>query len=248
MNTVAYNEKSNFKNEINIIYKTESKGEQQIFGYNFVKNNKNNIDLIINYNKSELIDNYCLKEGINNIKLIIKNNITNLEYMFYDCKALYSIDELRYLNTSCCTNFSKMFYYTEISDLKPLENWDVSNGTNFIGMFMSCSNISDITPLQKWDVSKGIDFSDMFFSFCSKISDIKPLEKWNVSNGINFERMFDGLNISTIKPLENWNVSNGTNFKFMFSNCSRLTDIKALKNWNVSNGTNFKGIFCFTRN
>jgi len=232
------------KNEINIIYKTEDEGEQKIFGDAFVRNNKNNIELIINGEKNELIGMYNLEKGINKVILIIKNNLTNLEFMFYHCETLYNIDELKYLDTSSCSNFKGMFYYTNISNIKFLENWDVSNVINFSQMFESCSYISDIKPLENWDVSKGTDFSDMFFSYCSKISDIKPLENWDVSKGTDFSHMFTGLKISSISPLQNWNVSNAKRFNRMFSNCGQLSDIKALKNWNISNGTDFNGLFC----
>jgi len=222
-NEINNNKSSIKKNEINIIYKTENKGEQKIFGDAFVKNNKNNIELLINGKKNELIDKYNLEKGINKVTLIIKKNLTNLEEMFYNCKTLYNIDELKYLDTTNCSNFEGKFYYTNISNIKFLENWDVSNVINFSKMFMGCSHISDIKPLENWNVSKGTDFSNMFFSFASKISDIKPLENWDVSNGINFGEMFQGLEISTINPLKNWNVSNGQNFNYMFSNCFQLS-------------------------
>ena len=53
---------NNYKNEINIIYKTDEEGVKNIFGYKFVENNKNNIELIINGNKSELISKYKLEK------------------------------------------------------------------------------------------------------------------------------------------------------------------------------------------
>ena len=63
--------------QINIIYKTDKEGEDNIFGEKFVENNKKNIELIINGNKNDLIDEYKLRKGENNIKIIIKNKITN---------------------------------------------------------------------------------------------------------------------------------------------------------------------------
>ena len=56
-------EKIKYRNEINIIYKTKEKGKQKIFGEEFVKNNKEKIELIINNKKSNLIDEYELVEG-----------------------------------------------------------------------------------------------------------------------------------------------------------------------------------------
>ncbi len=87
------------KFEINLIYNKKDAKGNNIFGENFVENNKNNIDLIINGKKTKLIKKYKLLDGDNNITIVIKNKITNLEYMFYDCKSLKNIDELEILNT-----------------------------------------------------------------------------------------------------------------------------------------------------
>ena len=128
------------KNEINIIYKTDKEGIENIFGYQFVENNKNNIELKINGNKNELVKRYKLEKGENNITIIIKNKITNLENMFYNCKSLINIKELEYLDTKDINNFSGMFNEcSSLSDIKGLENWNVSNGKNFRAMFLECS-------------------------------------------------------------------------------------------------------------
>ena len=50
-----------------MIYKTDKEGGVNIFGKKFVENYKNNIELIINENKNDLIKN--------NIKIIIKNKL-----------------------------------------------------------------------------------------------------------------------------------------------------------------------------
>ena len=54
-------------------------------------------------------------------------------------------------------------------------------------MFYKCSSLSDIKGLENWNISKGNNFSYMF-NKCSSLSDIKPLEKWNLSkpNSNNF--------------------------------------------------------------
>jgi len=232
------------KKEINLIYKTDKEGEEDIFGKKFVENNKNNIELIINGNRNDLISECKLKKGENNIKMIIKNKITNLEYMFEYCKSLNNIEELKYLDTKDINNFSYMFFgCSSLSDIKGLENWDVSNGKDFSNMFRGCSSLSDIKGLENWNMSNGRNLGAMFCG-CSSLSDIKGLENWNVSNVNNFSYMFCGCSLlSDIKGLENWNVSNGNNFSYIFFECSSLSDIKGLENWNVSNGNNFSNIF-----
>ena len=232
------------KNEINIIYKTDEEGIENIFGEKFVENNKNNIELIINGNKNDLINKYELRKGENSIKMIIKNRITNLEYMFFECKSLKNIEELKYLDTKDINNFNYIFFgCSSLSDIKGLESWNVSNGNNFNVMFGGCSSLSDIKALENWNVSNGNNFSGMF-NGCSSLSDIKALENWNVSNGKNFSGMFgECSSLSDINGLGNWNVSNGNDFSGMFGECSSLSDIKALENWNVPNGNDFICMF-----
>ena len=234
------------KDIINLIYNKTKEGMNSnvLFGSDFVKNNKDNITLIINGKKSELIENYNLKKGKNNIQMIIDIQLTNLRGMFANVGSLENMEELCHLNTEKVTDFSWMFSgCVSLTNIKPLQNWNVSSGINFIGTFSACLSLSDIKPLQNWNVSNGKYFESMF-NFCSSISDIQPLQNWNVSNGKDFTHMFSCCRIlEDIRPLQNWDVSNGLKFEGMFSHCTSLSDIKPLQKWNVSNGTIFKSMF-----
>ena len=48
-------------------------------------------------------------------------------------------------------------------------------------MFNDCSELSDIKPLENWNISKGVNFERMFTD-CSKSLDKRPLEKWKLLN------------------------------------------------------------------
>ena len=143
-----------FINKINLIYeKNKNYGYLEkstiLFGLEFVKNNKNNIKLIINGEESELIEKYDLKDGLNNIQLIILNKVKNIEYMFKGAYSLTNIEELKYLGTKEIINFSNIFYECKsLSDINALKNWNVSNGSNFSSMFYECSSLSEIKALQ----------------------------------------------------------------------------------------------------
>ena len=231
--------------KINLIYECKKDYfDSDIFGSRFVDNNKDNIELIINGKRSELVNRHDLKKGENKIEILIINEITNLEYMFDGIEALKNLEELKYLDTKKITNFSNMFNNCiSLSDLKPIQNWDVSNGQDFSYMFRWCHSLTDLTGLEKWKVSKGSNFSYMFFQ-CKSLKDIKAIENWDVSHGNNFSYMFSGCGkLPSLKGLENWDVSNGSNFSYIFSRCRLLSDIKALENWNISNGTNFSFMF-----
>ena len=72
---------------INLIYYIEEDGINNIFGEKFVENNKNKIELIINGKENDLIEKYKLNKGDNNIKIIIKNKLIDLEDMFNWCES-----------------------------------------------------------------------------------------------------------------------------------------------------------------
>ena len=199
------------KKEINLKYIAKKEGNENIFGKTFVENNKNNINLMINGKKSPLVENYYLKKGENNITICMKNKLTNLSYMFSDCKTLYNIDELKYLKTGDVTDFSYMFENCQISNIKALEEWDTSKSETFCSMFSCCELITNINPLKNWNVSRCKDFSSLFYD-CENLSDIKPLEKWNVSKCTNFSSIFNGC-----KSLSNKLIININMFFHLFS-------------------------------
>ena len=162
------------------IYYNKLEGEK-IFGEKFVENNKNNIDLLIEGKKSQLISKYKFKNWNTVITMIIKNKLTDLSYMFDGCRSLKDIDVLKYLDTKDVKDFSYMFNnFRSTLKLNSLEKWNVSNGINFSYMFNNCVKLLDITPLENWNVSNGINFSYMFNN-CEKLSNLKPLKNWNVS-------------------------------------------------------------------
>ena len=195
LNKIELNNKNDFaniyefKNEFNLIYNTKIEGKYLILGKNFIKNNKNNIEVITNDKQTPLKYKSLLNKGNNNIKIKIKGKLTNLEYMFYGCTSLKDIGDLKLLDTRGITSVANMF-----------------NG---------CSSLNDITALMNWDVSDCKNFSYMF-SECSSLSDIKPLLLWNISNDKNIKGMFKGCTSLKNKMLfKKWKLSH-KNFKYLF--------------------------------
>ena len=60
---VNYGGINKYNNEINLKYITREEKEENIFGYKFVENNKDNIELEINGEKSKLVKRYKLIKG-----------------------------------------------------------------------------------------------------------------------------------------------------------------------------------------
>jgi hypothetical protein len=142
---------SKYRNEIEIFYSTTKEGLENIFGKKFEENNKNNIDLIINDKKSPLVCKYKLKKGTNIIKLIIKNDLNNLEHMFHGCDSLEQIEEIKYLDTRKVTNYSYMLSgCTLLKNIRPLEQWNISNGINFTNMLSSLTLFEELKTFKNW--------------------------------------------------------------------------------------------------
>ena len=88
--------------EINIIYDINKKNKREgdyinIFGSNFVKNNKNICRLIIDNKEYEIKEKLNIKEYKNkllNIKLKGINNITDMSSMLEGCSSLSSLPEI----------------------------------------------------------------------------------------------------------------------------------------------------------
>ena len=89
--------------EINIIYDINGQNEFQIFGPQFVKNNKNICKMIIDNKEYEIAENikYNVKNNNNKLKIKLKgiDNITDISYIFYGCSSLSSLPDISKWNT-----------------------------------------------------------------------------------------------------------------------------------------------------
>jgi surface protein len=169
----------------------------KIFGKNFVENNSENFVFIYDNDEYKLTEyleigkNKNIDKDILEIKLqVIKNNITNLSYMFDECTSLYSLLNICFLDTSNVTNMSGMFLGCKsLNYLSDISKWNTSNVESMNGMFNGCTSLSFLPDISVWDVSNVIDMSFMF-SGCKSISNFPDFSKWDVSKVKNFEMMF----------------------------------------------------------
>jgi len=135
--------------DINLYYlpcEEEKIGKKlKIFGKTFVENNKDKCKII--YKEKE----YELEEYFNNIDdnynykdlLIIKlngiKNITNISFMFHECKSLISIPDISEWNTSNVTNMNHMFWKcSSLISFPDIPKWNTSNVIFMDGMFQEC--------------------------------------------------------------------------------------------------------------
>ena len=84
--------------DINIIYRIDKEDEKlRLFGDEFVKNNQKKCKLLIDNKEYNLMREYNIKNYNKKqleIKLIIFNNITNMGYLFFQCRRLLLLPDI----------------------------------------------------------------------------------------------------------------------------------------------------------
>ena len=83
--------------EINIIYDINEDENINIFGYEFVKKNRNKCKMIIDNKEYKLTSKYnAISNNNNNLNIKLKgiNNVTDMSYMFYKCSSLLSLPDI----------------------------------------------------------------------------------------------------------------------------------------------------------
>ena len=148
--------------------------------------------------KSHVIDVHEFELGAANV--IIDDKITNMEYMFYHCSGLTSLDLFTYFNTS--------------------------KVTNMCGMFNSCFNLTTTLDLSSFNTSKVTNMGWMFYN-CQGLTSL-DLSSFNTSNVDDMECMFGDCTSLTTLDLSNFDTSKVKNMSYMFKNCYNLTTIKGV--------------------
>ena len=214
--------------------------------------------------------NFCLnynfkKEGKYKIKGILKNTLSDLSYMFYNCLYLKSLDlsnfnsnkvnNMQNMFSICCsltslnltnfttrnvTNMEKMFYKCSSLVSLDLSSFNTDNVTDMSWMFSSCSSLSTL-DLSNFNTINVIDMNNMF-SECSSLISLN-LSNFNTINVENIYSMFFECSSLTYLDLSNFNTINVESMYFMFYNCNSLTFLN-ISNFDTSNVINMNGMFC----
>ena len=267
--------KDKIKNEMTISYSIGDYNYIRIFSKQFVENNKKNCKIVINGKERELceyIDKNELetKGQILEIKLKEIKTITDMSYMFFECRRLLFISDISKWNTCEVINMNYMFgscltlsslpdlnwntsnvmsmkgmfeLCLSLSYLPDISNWNTSNVTDMKLMFNKCSSLVDLCDISKWDISNVKDISGMF-SECFSLKKIPDISKWNVSNVTNMSHMFNKCSsLKYLPEISVWNTINVKNMSCMFNECTSLKYLPDITNWNINEGTNMACMF-----
>jgi len=173
-------------------------------------------------------------QTITGIENLNTSEVTNMSEMFYDCRALTSLD-LSNFNTSNVTNMEGMFFNCNSLTSLDVSSFNTSNVTDMGSMFQECSSLTslDVTNF----VTSNVTNMECMFQDCSSLTSL-DLSNFNTSSVVNMRGMFDTCSGLTSLDLSNFDTSNVTEMGNMFLDCSSLTTIVCNNTWTPTSSTN----------
>ena len=251
-NKYSYNIATDFDSILNDINKTKNTSSNEInciFINNKKEKNKNEIQLLHDYNldisdwDEEDKKLYLDVKEIN--KQFFEENIDifiNGEKIKFDFK--YNNNEsgeikVKFKFNKKLADMSFIFYNCSSLKSIDLSSFDTNNVTNMSGFLANCSSLESI-KLKSFNTNNVINMRNMF-SWCSSLESI-DLTSFNTNKVINMSRMFNNCAALKSIDLSSFNTINVTNMSRMFNNCSSLESID-LSSFDTSNVTNMSGMF-----
>jgi len=213
----------------------------KLFDSVFVKNNKDKLSVEVNGNKEKELKEYYYNYSNNNelkVKLIeIGNNaVTDMSYMFNNCKNLVSVD---FSNWSMINikSMEAMFQLCSLKQIPDISKFDTQNLENIRAMFCKCINLAEIPDMNKWFNNKDNNLKNisMLFNGCKNLKSIN-FPKWNIPNLEDISYLFNRcLNLTEIQNLSKLNVSNVADMSGLFNRCEKLIQIQGIGGWSTHN-------------
>ena len=203
---------------------------------------------------------------IKDIQNLNTSIVTDMAYMFDDCKNLKSLD-LSSFNTNNVSDMSRMFYNCSSLTTLDLSNFNTNNVSDMSRMFYNCSSLTTLN-LNSFNTKNVSDMSSMF-RYCLKLTTLdlsnfntekvkdmqymfwecKALESLDLSS-FNTEKietmcgMFNACENLSLLDISSFNTKNVSDMSSMFGNCLKLTTLD-LSNFNTEKVTTMDYMFCF---
>ena len=132
---------------------------------------KSNIEIKINGKKIDFTYLYTFdKEGKYKIEYLFKKNLTNTNYMFYQCRNLTKLDFSKF-NTENVTNMKWMFRDCYSLTELDLSNFNTKNVKDMSYMFSGCKSLNDLN-ISNFS-SKKVFCMDYMFFWCKSLKSCK---------------------------------------------------------------------------
>ena len=167
-----------------------------------------------------------------------RDNLTNVNHMFYGCKSLINLNFTNF-DTKSVYNMSYMFFGCESLTNLNLSNFDTQNVNDMSYMFARCKSLTNLN-LSNFNTQNVINMKLMFDS-CESLINLN-LSNFNTQNVNNMRSMFCKCKSLINLNLSNFNTQNVNNMGFMFSDCELLIDLN-LSIFNTKNVIDMQEMF-----
>ena len=127
--------------------------EIKILNKEFISNNINRANIIINNKEYKLKDNieYSELKKFFFVKIKFLDNIINLNSMFKGCKTLSHIYNFQNVNTRYLKTLYDLFYgCNSLKYLDDISCWNLNNVNNISKLFYGCSSLKELPDISKW--------------------------------------------------------------------------------------------------
>ena len=175
---------------------------------------------------------------IENLDKIDTSYVTNMSYMFSNCKALTKVD-LSNFDISNATNTAGMFNKCQALTELDVSNFDTSKVTNMASMFNNCQALTEL-DVSNFDTSHVTNMASMFYK-CQALTEL-DVSNFNTDLTIDMNQMFFYCQALTELDVSNFNTSSVTNMFYMFSHCQALTKLD-VSHFDTSKVTNMSSMF-----
>ena len=233
----------------------------EFFYSEFVYKNKDKCKIIYNEKEYNLIEVFKLDNNYNHndsikIQLRINNNITDLSFMFDECKELLSIRDLSDENFNI-TDINKSFDENNFnnSSEKADNSNEIDKSETFYNDNLTLSSIpkntnssiySEINGLNniKENIFKNVTNMSGMFGGCSSLISLPVISKWDTKNVTNMSDMFRVCSsLISLPGISKWDTKNVTDMSVMFSDCKVLTSLPDISKWDTKNVTYMSDMF-----
>jgi len=241
-------------------YKATNGSQIKLFGPGFVNENKDKCKIIYNEKEYDLMEYFKFDNDYNHnsnkIQLRINNNITDISFMFHECKELLSIHDLSVDNFNI-TDINKSFdeNYSNNSCEKSENSNEIDKSETFYNDNLILSSIQKNTNSSIYNGINDLNYfkeniltnvTDMHYMFigCSSLISLPDISKWDIKNVTIMYGMFrECSSLISLPDISKWDTKNVTDMNHMFKECSSLISLPDLSKWDTKNVTDMSNMF-----
>ena len=200
---------------------------------------------IQNLNTSIVTDMAYMFDDCKNLKSLDlssfnTNNVSDMSRMFNNCSSLTTLD-LSNFNTNNVSNMSSMFYYCSSLTTLNLNSFNTNNVSDMSSMFRYCLKLTTL-DLSNFNTEKVKDMQNMFWG-CKALESL-DLSSFNTEKIETMCGMFNACENLSLLDISSFNTKNVSDMSSMFGNCLKLTTLD-LSNFNTEKVTTMDYMFCF---